>query len=95
MAQAPQDDQATLVARLSSAGTTRILPVRNTARTGHADAINSVSPWFKIFVRSQGPQPLYPIEGNGGSNGRTNLMFGVDASEVELGCALAQPENLT
>jgi RHS repeat-associated protein len=52
MAQALQHDQATLVARLSATGTAGIKSVRHTSGTGRTDAINSLSRWFKISVRS-------------------------------------------
>src|SRR5664279_5698139 len=52
MAKALQHDQASLIARISTAGATDNEPVPDTARSGRTNAIVSLSRWYKISVRS-------------------------------------------
>src|SRR5476649_707844 len=52
MAKALQHDQASLIARISTAGATDNEPVPDTARSGRANAIVSQPRWYKKSVRS-------------------------------------------
>src|ERR1022692_3513872 len=68
MAKALQHDQASLIARISTAGATDNEPVPDTARSGRANAIVSQPRWYKKSVKPLQSQSA-PLQKPGGDEG--------------------------
>jgi hypothetical protein len=82
MAEALQHDQASLIARISTAGATDNEPVPDTARSGRANAIVSQPRWYKKSVRS-GRQTFVATLGLENGNG------GYQVSQIGAGLVKA------